>query len=1307
MWRLDRKLDDDELSSTHSSAPAGAYEGRHEYCDPRIISTPAPGGDSGQQSGQPGAQPGQSIATHNLAAPHSVSLGDPGLIAGNIAEPVWQRWRDELDSLGGNSPLLHFSDSPRSRIELSATHPGGLPQFITGKTTLLSNLIRDELALRNARLAANEITQKGIELRSMRGIESVNLAIGLAEWSHNDVEYTAPVLLRPVAIRRYGRDYELKLKGQPVLNPELARALHDQFQIVLDADAFVALAITNGAFKPQPVIDRLRGLTSHLPWFNVVPRLVVSSFADVGRALAADATNLEHPLLDAIAGNANARAAIESAYNPVVPTGQDARPPATDTLLLDADPEQENVVAQISAGNSLVVKTLPGTGGTQTIVNAIGSLIAQHKRVLVVSARRSSLDGIAHRLVQVGLPGVAVTPRTLRRDLIQSITRNEKSAQPRVGDVDDALVRLRKVLLDYRSALTRRDSALGVSVLDALGELARLAQLPEPPSTTARLDRHSLELLAHSRPSAAATLIKAAALGEFRYGPGDSPWYGASFTSTADASSTHQLAKRVNQVELPRLLERANGLVGQTRLRGFDTIAELGIYLRLLLDIRETLDKFQPGVFDRPLTELIAATSSRRDSPEMTSTSRRRLRKLADEYQRPGVRVNDMNDSLRRIQQQRTLWQRYAAAGVTPEVPVGINDVHVAFQRVSEDLGLLDVPLGNSGTTRALSTRPISELVYTVSGLAAESEVLANLHERTALLATLRESNLDPLMTDLSQRHVSESNVAAELELAWWQSVLETMLGSDRALLNANTQVLDRLEADFKLVDEAHASATGALLAWLLAETWKIGVVDYPEEADQLRRLLRADRATPTRLNEAAPHLGRVLAPVWLASPYEVAGLTDRMTFDTVLLVDAGATTLAENVGAIRRGRQIVAFGDPVTQTPSAFETGIGELPDTKIEPEVTVDALHADSALARLGELLPTLTLTRSYRAGGEDLAELVNHRFYGGRIDSLPWAGSFLGHGSLTINYVAGGHGMPDVDSGAIESVDAEVIKVVELVIDHAVKRPRESLMVITASSRHAVRVQQAVLSAFAKRTDLSDFILKDRAEPFTVLTLEQSVAQSRDRVIFSIGYGRTPHGRLLSNFGSLGEAGGDRLLAIGMTRARRSMDIVSCFRPDDIDFDRQRHGILALAQVLSETEARRDEVQVPDASEAMLVDLASRLERRGLTVSLGHRGKLALAASYGGRAVVVETDAVVNRVSLRESLRLRPEVLRRLGWHYLRVHSFELFSTPDAVAARVATLMGVTTAATALGGIAAGGGQQAGTETAPITVQRPDQR
>lgn len=1215
--------------------------------------------------------------------PVNVTVGDPSVIAANVAEPVWRHWREQLAGLGGRSPLLHFEDSPRTRIELSTTHPGGLPQFITGKTTLLSSLIRDELALRNARVAANAIASKSIELRTVRGLDAIHLAIGLAEWRHGGDEFAAPVLLRPLAIRRYGRDFELKLKGRPFLNPQLARALSEQFQITLDADAFVSLAVTNGVFKPQPVIDRLRGLTSHLPWFNVQPRLVVSSFADVSGELLRDARDLESVFLDALAGNPSARRRIEEAYSPAETVGQDERTPETDTLLLDADQEQERVVAQIAAGNSVVVKTLPGTGGTQTIVNAIGALVAAHKRVLVVGPRRSSLDAIAHRLEAIGLGGAAVRPRTLGRDLIQSILRNEKAARPQVADVDDALVRLRKVLLDYRRALVRKDPRLRVSVLDALHELARLAQLPTPPSTTARLGQESLLALAPGRAAAAQTLADAATLGEFRYGPGDSPWYGASFASTAEGAAAHELAKKLARTEVPRLLNRAGEVIGQTRMRPFESIAELGVYLRLLLDLRETLDKFQPSVFDRSLAELIAATSNRKDTPTMSSANRRRLRKHALEYLRPGVHITDLNESLRRIQQQRVLWNRFAAAGVTPEVPVGVADLQVAYQRVAEDLARLDVPLSRTGTLASLALIDIPSLTRTLDGLAEDSEVLANLQERTALLATLRELHLDPLLEDLSLRHVPPEQIGPELEMAWWQTTLETLLSSERALLNANTGVLDRLEADFRLVDEAHASSTGASLAWVLAETWKIGVVDWPEEAKALRGLLKARRgeATSADLEATAPHLSRALAPVWLVSPYETSLIDEKMGFDAVFLVDAGASLLAENVGAIRRARQLVVFGDPVTQTPSPFEIAVRENP---VDPVLSadVDRWHAESALAELSELLPVFTLRRSYRAGGEDLADLVNRRFYSDKIESLPWAGTYLGHGSLTLNFVSGGHGMPDPETGAVESVDAEVAKVLELVLEHAVNRPRESLMVITASPRHAVRVHQAVLSAFAKRPDLSDFILSDRAEPFTVVTLDQSVGQSRDRVIFSIGFGRTPHGRLLSNFGSLAEPGGERQLAIGMTRARRSMDIVSCFAPEDIDDTRMRHGIVALAELLREAAAIQAGTgePVPAEPDPMLADLARRLERRGLKVDLEYRGKLALVASSGDRAVAIDTDEVVELGSLRESLRLRPEVLRRLGWHYLRVHGFELFADPEAVASRVARLIGVDNLTTA---------------------------
>ena len=1249
-------------------------------------------------------------AAPQVTAPHAVLVGDADYRLANVAEPVWALWREELARLGGASPLLHFVDAPRTRIELSTTHPGGLARFITGKTTLLSSLIRDDLALRAAKAAAGAIAAKGVELATARGIDAIHLGIGLAEWKFDDESFCAPILLRPLAIRRYGTDFELRLRGSAVLNPELARALESHFSIQLDAAGFAALAESDGSFKPNPVIDRLRGLTSHLDWFNVSPRLIASSFADVATRLRADAGDLTHPILDALAGNTNARWRIESSYTPVSLRARDLRAPETDTLLLDADAEQENVVAQIAAGNSVVVRTLPGTGGTQTIVNAVGSLVAQNKRVLVVGPRRASLGGLAARFADVGLAGVAVSPSTLRRDVIRSITRAEKAQQPHVSEVDDALVRLRKVLLDYRAAIARPDAAVGVSVLDCLTELSRVSMLPEPPSTTVRLSRHAIEAMSKSRAKAADAIAQAADLGEFKYGPGDSPWYGASFSTSEEAAAAHALAKRLHHSELPRLLVRGGEVIGATHMRPFESITQLGVYLRLLTDIRDTLDKFLPVVFDRSLAELIAATASRRSTPEMPGSNRRRLRRLAKEYVRPGVHIGDLHDSLVRIQQQRMMWQRFVAAGAPPEIPTGIADLQVAWQRVEQDLASLDRPRHIGVPSEQLVNLPIDELGERLTQLAAESDVLSNLQERAEIRQMLRTLELDQLMADLAGRHVPSERVADELELAWWQSTLESLLDRDRALLGANTSVLDRLEEDFRLVDDAHTKFAAGLLSWQLAENWKIALIDHPDEALALKNALKRGEITAATLHSSAAHLSRPIAPVWLASPYEVDRITDVMAFDCVVLVDAGAMTLAESVNSIRRAKQVVAFGDPVTQTPAAFQIAIADdfARSEKALTELELEQMHSESALARLAGLLPTLQLTRSYRAGGEDLAELVNRRFYADRIESLPWAGSFLGHPSLRLHLVAGGTGLPDVHTGAVESVDAEVAKVVELVMQHATTTPRESLMVITASAAHVVRVQQGVVAAIARRPELVDTVLGDRAEPFTVTTIDQAVAESRDRVIFSIGYGRTPHGRVLSDFGALGRPGGERLLAVAMTRARRSMDIVTCFESSDIDESRMNYGAVALAAVLEDIQARvADRVAIASGAQhptslgdPLLVDLARRLRLHGLRAELGHRGKLPLVVASGGMCLVIDTDATLGMtsfgthldgtdkqnpdaaensiaasVSLRESLRLRPEMLRRLGWHYVRVHTFELFKDPDAVANRIATLLGVT--------------------------------
>jgi len=133
---------------------------------------------------------------------HQVTVGDPETTPVNQAAMAWERWWSEIAELGGPSPLILFQDYPENRVDISRGHPGGLARFLAGSPTLLSNLIRDDVARRPSHKAAVRLVDHAVELKHSRGIESLELGIGLVEWSHDGVDYRGPLLMRPVHLRR-------------------------------------------------------------------------------------------------------------------------------------------------------------------------------------------------------------------------------------------------------------------------------------------------------------------------------------------------------------------------------------------------------------------------------------------------------------------------------------------------------------------------------------------------------------------------------------------------------------------------------------------------------------------------------------------------------------------------------------------------------------------------------------------------------------------------------------------------------------------------------------------------------------------------------------------------------------------------------------------------------------------------------------------------------------------------------------------------------------------------------------------------
>jgi hypothetical protein len=356
------------------------------------------------------------------------------------------------------------------------------------------------------------------------------------------------------------------------------------------------------------------------------------------------------------------------------------------------------------------------------------------------------------------------------------------------------------------------------------------------------------------------------------------------------------------------------------------------------------------------------------------------------------------------------------------------------------------------------------------------------------------------------------------------------------------------------------------------------------------------------------------------------------------------------------------------------------------------------DSAFSALSSVLPVWRLNFVYRAVDEDLVLQLSKNFYDGGLRRLPEGQSATGlDRALLVEYLPDGTGLPSADHEGVESVVAEVNRVVQLVFEHARQRPRTSLAVVTASLRHAARIGESIRLQLPNHPGLAGFFSAG-PESFRVVDLERAQGLVRDHVIFSPGFGRTPHGRALHNFGPLSAEGGREKFALAMSRARRSLHVLTCFRPEDLDHTRLAHGAVDLYELLDREISGNTNLGTPASRAAaseqalgadpLVADLGDRLRARGARVWHQYDGVIDVVAAADPlstmgqdeaeipRPVAIESDGTeqYRQMTVRERSRLRPQLLERLGWRYMPLWTIEVFTDPSACADRIGGYLGL---------------------------------
>lgn len=1148
-------------------------------------------------------------------------------------------WQTQLGAIGGTNPLLRFELSSFGQVDLARSHPGGLAQLVSARSTTLSNLVRDGVALGRAQSATRRILRKARRIESNFGMAALYVVGGLVSLDGKRL----PIILWRSHVLERGDDYEIRIESKPEINPALVEVIKRHRPAFVEQD-LVAVASSQSDLVPvgaltlvqQYLQDTSAEIESLLVLGNFVPDLIHLSQQQLPQERAA---------LDFLVGQKEATSNPTS--SPV-------------TLVAEADSSQRQVLRRAQQGESFAIHTLPGCGYLQTVVNLISNFALEGKRVLLVAPRKQTLDELAERLSHHGLGGLAVRASDAWKDSVAAISRNEKAAAGDVLGAKNRYSSAKKEIESYFSQVQQADGELGVSLIDCLEQLALLSGKANPPVNAARI-KH--ELLGSIRGNVDELIGKAHEADIFAYAPKKTPWFGSRFES---------------QVEIDQLLGKVRSLAGENwrvlsyqiskylsdlSLSESKTVEDWSVRLRLLLGIRHTLDRFLPSIYDRPLDELIAATAPRGSRGDLSGSQRRRFKKLAKEFVRPGSSVPNLHQALIAAQEQRVAWNELNETNAPPTVPLGLADAQSKFESISEVLEALQKHLNPDPDAPLLSRMAIDDLGKHLDQLAEDTEILDQYMDRKPIQEALVAAGLGSFAKELASIQPTLEQAKLEFELTWWQSALEAVVQRNPNLMEYSAERLAILESEFEEAGHSVIEEGAKSVRHTLGERWRQALVRHPAQADRLRSQMRTRTLSLKEGYDLGGELWKQLVPAVMTTPYRLGELAKKEKFDAVVVLDAASTGVPEALVALSKAEQVLAFGDPVIATPEDFDTVARANSDTLVSERQSV----YDLVSRRCGVEL----ISHSYRMEGQVLGHYLNQNFYDDELILEPSAGQLFGEHNFEHFEVKEGATTESTIEGSTESMDAEVQKVAELVISHARWHPEDSLMVVTASKSHADRVSKLVEQEVAKQPSIAEFFDANGRERFDCVTMGELTHRLADRVIFSVGFGRTPEGRISQTLGDFNSENAGRWMVNQIVSARKRLSVVSCYNFEDFAGGSLPENQRWLKDLIAPSFLSDVQDGEPDP---LLSDLAKRLEKLGIRVSLNFASRIGLAASYGKKAAAIDADWALTGNSWDEKLRLRPGLLRAMGWQYHRVHALEIFAKPQEVANRIAISLGM---------------------------------
>lgn len=545
-----------------------------------------------------------------------------------------------------------------------------------------------------------------------------------------------------------------------------------------------------------------------------------------------------------------------------------------------------------------------------------------------------------------------------------------------------------------------------------------------------------------------------------------------------------------------------------------------------------------------------------------------------------------------------------------------------------------------------------------------------------------RQEGMGDFVSALESGRMPSAALASAFELAAYQSIGRAIYQAFPELSRFNGSAHEKTRSDYRALDAEIVSLTGKDFANQIEKRTRvpegqrgITVGDFTDMHLLRREINKQRRHIPIRqLMKRAGNALQELKPCFMMGPLSVAQYLEQgaLKFDLVVMDEASQLRPEEALGAVARGSQLVVVGDPKQLPPTSFFDRMIDSGDDEDEDEAPAAISGMESILDICQQLFtPVRSLRWHYRSHHESLIAFSNHYFYKNLIVfPSPYARN-PGLG-VKYRYVRGG-------SYKDRQNVPEAQRLVDAVLEHMIKRPDESLGVVTLNQTQRELIEELLDKKLKTFDEGADFIGRWETEgwPFFVKNLENVQGDERDVIFISTTFGKAPGtDKVRQNFGPISRPDGWRRLNVLFTRSKRRIELFTSLAPEDIVVDeRTPLGAKALRDYLDfakrsvlvttdEGDRPPDsdfEVSVANVIMALGYEVKPQLGVAGYFIDMAVRNPERPGEFLAG----IECDGATyhSGFSVRDRDRIREEILESLGWRgrIHRIWSTDWFYNP----------------------------------------------